>query len=459
MVLSVPVPGPQGLPLVGSLPAIAGDPLRFMVDNQRDHGDIVAWRIGSARVVMLCDPDHIEEVLVRQHRKTIKDEVTRSLSNVLGQGLLTADGDVWKRQRKMAAPSFRPRHLATYADTMVRSTRARRLDPGDHDIHEHMSSVTLDIVVRTLFGVEPGGYADRVGELLYQLANTFEHEQRTLWRIIPEWVPSRSRRQRDSDARELDRIVRQLIAAASPDGDDLMARLVSARDDDGQGMTPTELRDAVLTVFLAGHETTALALSYAIWLLAEHPEVAARVHAEIDTVLEGRDATAADSRKLPLVAAVIDETMRLYPPAWVIGREVVEPLEMGGHRLEAGTQIIAPQWVVQRDPRWFVGPSRFRPDRWLNGETADLPRFAYFPFGGGPRVCIGNHFAKMEAIVVLATFLQAAWTAGVSFAPGPMFSPSGGYRRFLRLNCSVQWGPEIQRALHTLGQLAFGQVR
>jgi cytochrome P450 len=403
---SMEVRGPRGLPVVGSPWLVGRDPLIGLTRIARAYGDLAQFRVGRRHVFVVSHPDLIEEVLVRQRERTMKDTVTRELSSVLGQGLLTGHGAHWKRQRRRIAPSFQPRHLGSYAEAMGKSTRDRLPPPGPQDAHELSAAITLDIVIRTIFGAEPSGEAGQVGPLLADLMTAFELEQRTFWRFVPDWVPGQHRARVERATLGLHALIDRLVArgrARGSDADDLLCRLLAARDDDGQAMSDAELRDELLTLFLAGHETTALAVSYALWMLAEHPEIQDRVHAELDA-LDGPP-TMKDLRSLPVLDAVLKETLRLYPPAWAIGREVIEPIELAGAVVPIGAQIVASQWVVHRDPRFWTGPTRFRPDRWLHGETAELPRLAYFPFGAGDRVCVGSHFATMEAMLVLATLL------------------------------------------------------
>lgn len=414
----VAVPGPVGLPVVGSLWEIKGDPLTFLTRMSREYGDLARFRVGQDELYVLSHPDDVERLLVGDRTKVGKDRITRSLSAALGQGLLTSDGEVWKRQRKLIAPSFQPRHVAAYGDVMVDCARRGVPAEGVVDVHAVMTAVTLDIVVRTLFGSEPGDAAERVGPVLAELMIAFESENRTVWRMVPEWVPGAHRRRAKQLTAELDALLLELVRrrAQRPLGDDLLSRLLEARDEHGRGMDERQLRDEAITVFLAGHETTALTLTYALWLLAEHPEEQERVRAEVLAL--PADPGVADLKALARTSAVVKETMRLYPAAWAIGREALEPLEVRGHTIPAGAQLATSQWVVHRDARWWVGPERFRPERWLTGETEGMPRFAYFPFGGGPRVCVGNHFATLEATLVLATFLRAR-----KVAPVPGFVP------------------------------------
>lgn len=415
-----PPTGPRGLPLMGSLPMLARDTLGFFERLTSDYGDVVPFRVGAVRTWHVSDPALVEDLLVRQKGCLEKDIVTHELASVLGQGLLTSEGATWKKQRRLIAPSFTPRHIARYGDDMVRST-AEALPPveEDRDVHEDFTRITLHIVLRTLFGMEPRGEAGRVGQILDGLMASFEVENRTAWRLVPEWVPGKHRREVDRLTGELDTLIYELIDATrkadDPERTDLLAVLLRARDDEGQAMEDEQLRDEVLTLFLAGHETTALSLSYAAYLLAEHPEHLERLHQELDEATGGDPLTSGMTRELPWLKAVVSECLRLYPPAWAIGRQVVSPAQVNGIDLPVGDQVVVSPWVMHRDPRWWTGASRFRPERWLRGETDDLPRFAYSPFGAGPRVCVGQHFAQMELALVLGTFLQHRTVAA---APG-----------------------------------------
>lgn len=407
------------MPVIGNLPGLTRGPLAFLTDNARSYGDRVAWTLPGTTIVQLTHPDDIEAVLVRHKDIVLKDAVTHDLQFLLGDGLLTAEGDVWKAHRKLIAPAFQPRHLGAYGEAMVRSAHE---DPqeGRLDVHAWMSRVTLAIVLRTLFGVEPGGEADAVAPALEQLMHDFDAEVHGPAAAVPAWMPLPHRRRLRRNADRLDTVLRRLVRerARGPAGEDLLWRLIEARDDEGRGLSEAALRDEAITLFLAGHETTALALGYTLWLLGGHPEAQDAVQAELREVLGTRDATPADLDDLPRTRAALDEAMRLYPPAWTIGRRITAPLELEGGVLPTGTEILLPQWVVHRDPRWFRDPETFRPARWLDGETTGLPRFAYFPFGGGPRVCIGSHFAAMEAMLVLATLLRTyRFTAHPGWVP------------------------------------------
>jgi len=410
---------PSRPPWLGRLLELRADPLAMLIRLVRTHGDFVRFRVFHERVCVVAHPDLVEELLVK-HRDVGRDRVTLSLKPVLGEGLLTAEGQPWRQQRSRMAPSFTPRQVVGYGDVMVETARATAPPAGRQNLHPYFSALTFDVVIRTLFGMQPGGEAAEVAPLLDSMMDAFEIENRTLWRFVPWRVPGPHRRRVTRGVERLDAVFAGLIARAraNPDERTLAARIMEARDEHGRPMGDVQLRDELLTMILAGHETTALTLTYTVWQLAEHPEIQAALHAEVDAVLGDRPCTVDDLPRLEGIAAAVKESNRLFPPAWTVARETHEPLVLGGVELPRGTQILAPQWVVHRDPRWYPDPLAFRPDRWRSGETDDLPRFAYFPFGGGPRVCIGNHFATMEAALLLATFLQGhRVTADPGFAP------------------------------------------
>ena len=407
--LATTLPGPKGWPLFGNLKDMAGDRRAFMLANRRAHGDLVGYRVAFTQIVQLGHPDLIESVLVGHYRDCVKDQITTSLDLLLGKGLLTNEGEPWRAQRKLLAPSFQPRHLSTYAASMVANAdrAVDAISDGVHDVHHLMTGITLGIVLETLFGADPAdGNApvQQVAKIMEAYVKEFERMHFGAGRMIPAFVPGGPVARTRRIAKDLDVIFRDLVRVRRehPPGDDMLSRMLEARDDDGKGMTDSQLRDEAVTMFMAGHETTAVALTYALYELARHPEHLARLRAEVDAVCPGRAPTAADVGKLTFADAFFKETMRLYPPAWIIGREVARPFELGGVTLPVGTQILMSQWVVHRDPRWFADPEAFTPDRWLDGLAKRLPTFAYFPFGGGPRICIGNHFAMMEGILVLA---------------------------------------------------------
>lgn len=407
------LPGPKGWPFFGVLKEFAGDRRAFMLSTRQTHGDLVGYHVGMIRFVQLGHPDLIESVLVGRHKECVKDQITASLDLLLGKGLLTNEGDAWRAQRKLLAPSFQPRHLGAYAASMVAHTdrAADALTDGVHDVHHMMTGITLGIVLETLFGADPADTTapvQQVGAIMEAYVKEFERMHFGAARLIPGFVPGGPIARTRRIAKDLDVIFRDLLRVRRehPPGDDMLSRMLEARDEQGQGMSDAQLRDEAVTMFMAGHETTAVALTYALYELARHPEYMARIRAEVDAICPGRAPTAADVGKLTFTDAFFKETMRLYPPAWIIGREVARPFELGGVTVRPGTQILMSQWVVHRDPRWFADPEAFTPDRWLDGLAKRLPAFAYFPFGGGPRICIGNHFAMMEGILVLAALAR-----------------------------------------------------
>ncbi len=376
------------------------------------YGSIVGCHLLGMPTVTVHEPELIEEVLLGQHQSFRKDQLTRELTSVIGRGLLVSEGDLWRRQRKLIAPNLQPRHITTYGEMMVDETLSHVeqhwQDGETRDIHRDMLEVTLRIVVQTLFDLDVEHQIEAVSDAVERAMHYFDQRTHSFWRLLPEWVPTSERAGYEEAVDELNQIIDDLIETRREGeaGDDLLWRLLQASDDAGNQMTDQQLRDEVITLFLAGHETTALSLTYALHLLAKHPERAARVRDEVDRVLEGRRPGASDVEDLSYTEAVIDEAMRLYPPVWAIGREAVEDVEIGGYVVPEGTQVYMNQSVMHRDPEYFEAPGAFQPERWLDGLHDELPRYAYFPFGGGPRICIGNHFAMMEAVLVLATLVQ-----------------------------------------------------
>lgn len=400
-------PRVRELPLVGSSVALLRDPLAFLDRISAEHGDAVEFNIPGQRIFLFNHPDAIEQMLVTERDHFIKDKLTRELSIMLGQGLLVSEGAHWRRQRRLMQPAFHRERVAAYGEVMVDVAErvAESFRDGEvRDVHRDMMRATLDIVARTLFGTDVDATAERIGAALELLMDHFSG----IGVMVPIGLPTPGNARARRAIADLDAIVRGIIRErrAGEGGGDLLSMLVAAADEDG-AMSDDELRDEAMTLLLAGHETTALSLGFALDLLARHPEAAARLEAEISEVLGERRATAADMPRLRYAEGVVREAMRLFPPAWAIGREATSPCTIGGYPVEAGTQLWAAQWVVHRDPRWFADPLAFRPERWENDFAKSLPRQAYFPFGGGPRVCIGNAFAMMEAVLVLVTLARA----------------------------------------------------
>jgi cytochrome P450 len=399
-------PGDRGLPLVGSAFGLGRDTLGFLERASRRYGDTLQFGLLGQRVYLFNHPDAIDQLLVGAREHLIKDWLTRDLSVVLGNGLLVSEGAFWRRQRRLAQPAFHRRRVEAYGEVMARYAEraaAGWRDGETRDVHRDMMRLTLDVVAKTLFDVEIAAEARQIERALEAVMRRFEGVSA----LLPIGLPTPSNLRARRAVAELDGVVYELIRQRREGGDrgDLLSMLIAAAADEGAD-DDKSIRDEAMTLLLAGHETTALALTFAWHLLGEHPAAAERLGAEIDEVLGDRPAGAADLPRLRYAEGVVRESMRLYPPAWAIGREAVSPCEIGGYAIAPGTQLWASQWVVHRDARWFPEPLAFRPERWDNDLAKTLPRHAYFPFGGGPRVCIGNTFAMMEAVLILVTIAR-----------------------------------------------------
>lgn len=410
------VPGPRYRTPFAAARAMRRDPLGFISALARDFGDVVCVRMGPLSVYMFFHPDAVRHVLQEHNQRYVKGPIIGRVKVLIGEGLFTSEGTFWRRQRRLAQPAFHRERIAGFVDTMVAST-AERLDAwrpaaaagSSIDVAAEMNELTLTIVGRTLFGADLSADAADVGRALrIALAGTSERALR--WMVAPMWVPTRSNRTLRAAIRTLDRVVFDVIERRRRDdtpGNDLLGMLMAARDEDtGERMTARQLRDEAMTFLLAGHETTANALSWALYLLARHPDAEERLRAEIAAVLGDRRPTYDDVASLSYARAVVEEAMRLYPPVWGIGRQTVEPDEVHGVSLPAGSVVNLSQWVTHRHPSFWPEPERFDPTRFLPATGVDRPRFSYFPFSGGPRLCIGEAFALVEAGVALAMLLQ-----------------------------------------------------
>ena len=403
-------PGPKGSLIMGVMRDFNRDTLGF-VTRCRDYGDVVRTRFLYLHAYFLYNPDDIESLLTTNAKSYRKARSLRSpfFYRLVGNGLVTSEGEFWRRQRRLAQPAFHRQRISSYGDVMVQyAERAiANWKAGEkRDLARDMTRLTLEIVVKTLFNSDVSNDADHIGEILSSLVKPFASQATLKW-ILDNRLPTPEHRRYFNAVSEIDRIVFRIIAerrASGSDEGDLLSMLLEAQDDDGTQMSDAQLRDEVMTLFLAGHETTALALSWSWYLLATHPDVEQKFHAELAEVLGGRTPTVSDLPKLKYSEMIAKETMRLYPPAYAVGREAIEETEIGGYRVPKGTQLFAFQWVTHRDPRYFEEPDEFIPERWENSEQ--IPKYAYFPFGAGPRQCIGNYFAMMEVVLLLATIGQ-----------------------------------------------------
>ena len=440
----MPAPGPKGSLIQGVMAEFNRDTFGFIARCRRDYGDVVRMRFLYLTAHFVYHPDDIEYVLATNAKNFIKSRSLRTpfFQRLVGNGLLTSEGETWKRQRRLAQPAFHRQRISAYAEVMVDYTTrmiASWSDGEARDIHRDMMRLTLEIVVKTLFNTEVSGEADRVGQVLSQIAKPFASQATLKW-ILDNRLPTSTHRRFNRAAREIDQIVYRLIAerqSSGSDQGDLLSMLVAAHDEDGSQMNDKQLRDEVMTLFLAGHETTALTLSWAWYLLAQNPDVEAKFHAELDEVLGGRLPMVADLARLKFAEMIAKESMRLYPPAYALGREAIEECEIGGYRVPARAQVFMFQWATQRDPRFFVEPEKFWPERWTEEFSNRLPKYAYFPFGGGPRACIGNYFAMMETVLLLATIGQRFRFSllpnhEVSLMPAMSLRPANGIKVVVR---------------------------
>ena len=401
--------GPSKLPVLGDALPFMRDPLGYVVRMSREYSALCTTSMGLGMQVWVNDPELIDEVFVARAKTWQKDTNTRQLIPLLGQGLLTSEGELWRTQRKLAAPAFVPKRIATYAQIMTECTTRYARSLRDHELremHEDIMTLTLEIVGRTLLGVDTQQDSERVAKALEQMGIYFEKRMLTLGGFFMEFMRTPAHARFEKAIAELDSVVARIIdnARKDPNADFLLARLLAAQTEDGQSMSDRQARDEAMTMLLAGHETTALTITYALYALSRHPEHEARLRAEI-AQLGAAPATPNHLPRLPFLDAVIKETLRLYPAAWIIGRQLTSTLELAGYTLPAGVEVMACPYALHRDARFFREPELFDPERWLDPTHAP-PRYAYIPFGVGPRSCIGSHFAKMEAALVLATLLQ-----------------------------------------------------
>ena len=404
-------PGPRPRFLIGNMPLASADPLARFENWAREYGDIFHYRAAWLPVYFLNHPDYIETVLVTQQQNFLKDRVIQNSRWFLGQGLLTNEGSSWLRQRRLSQPAFHRDRMALYAKTITDFSEDAALTWQDgelRDVHQDMMELTLRIVAKVLFGVEVGEQTQRVSHALNLLMKHSSGVRMILppiIRLAPLPTLIRMRRAIGRLDETVYAIIRQRRASGKDTGD-LLSMLIAARDEDGTQMSDRQLRDEVMTFLLAGYETTALALSWMWYMLSENPEQEERLHQELSYTLNGGVPGFGDLSRLRFAEAVVKETMRLYPPAWSVAREAARDVEIAGYRIPAGSNVVLSQWIMHRDSRYFADPHKFDPSRWLNGSTQRLPRYAYFPFGGGPRLCIGASFATLEAILVLSTLAQ-----------------------------------------------------
>ncbi|MEP7291896.1 MAG: cytochrome P450 [Chloroflexota bacterium] len=400
---------PKGHFLSGNIPEFTNDTLAFLLDI-RQYGNLASFMFGPFRAYAVNSPELVHQVLVTDADKFYKpNSLKKSTFPVVGNGLFTNDGDFWKRQRRLVQPAFHTKRIGAYGEVMVEHAQAliSRWRGGEvYDIDHEMVRLTMGIVSKTLFDADVSSEANEISEMV---TNALEVVNKRLDRLMnfPEWFPTPENRRIHRAVERLDVMIQRFIDDRRKSGEDkgdLLSMLLMARDEDsGDGMTDQQVRDEAMTVFGAGHETTAAALMWTWYLISQHPEVEAKLIEELDTVLNGRAPELSDLPRLTYTEMVIKEAIRLYPPAWSLTRETVADVELGGYPIKKGHVVILNVYGMHRDARYFPDPERFDPERFSAENEKTIPKYAYLPFGGGPRVCIGNAFAMMEAKLIVAT--------------------------------------------------------
>jgi cytochrome P450 len=406
-------PGPRGLSFYWHLLRSPDGWLDVLTYLARRYGGVVGFRFLGVQACLISDPAAIEQVLVTDYQNFTKSQDYRAVSRVLGEGLLTSEGEFWKRQRRLVQPAFFRERILAYGSLMTAYTR-RLVDTWQdgevRDVHRDMMRVTLEIAGRSLFNVEIADEAGTIGKALAVVMR--DMPMLAGFAFLPDWVPVPRLAGFQRAVADLDKIVYGIIRERRASGGhpgDLLDMLLDARDENGGGMSDLQVRDEVMTLLLAGHETTANTLAWTLYLLAQNPEQQSTLEAEVREALGAGVAEAAALHRLPYTQMVLMESQRLYPPAWAIGRKAIRDFEVSGFQFRAGTNLAISQWVMHRDARFFPDPERFDPERWREEVTTSrrsLPKFAYFPFGAGPRVCVGASLALTESALVLATLMQ-----------------------------------------------------
>ncbi len=411
------VPGPPGYPLVGALPKMRQDPLRFLLEAASRYGDVVSLGgVGAQKYFLITHPSDIERIVKTDHRNYVKGANFKLLKGFVGEGLFLSEGDHWRRQRRLIQPAFHLSRLAALGGVMTGETAvmlarwddlARRGEPVE--LEREMMHLSLQIAVKTLFGSDLGDRADAVRAAV-SFAFRYLHER--VWAIapLPPWVPTAANRRFRRAVASLDEIVYGIIAErrrTGREGEDVLSMLLAARDEEtGEGMTDREIRDEVMTLLVAGHESAALTLTWTLYLASRHGSLERRLHRELDAALGGLAPGFADLPKLAYAGLLLKESMRLYPAFWMFTRTPLADDVVGGHRIPAGSVLILSSYVTHRHRGFWRNPEGVDPERFLPENAAGRPPFAYFPFGGGPRQCIGNRLAEYQTLIVLATIAQ-----------------------------------------------------
>ncbi|MBM7439724.1 cytochrome P450 [Streptomyces sp. HB132] len=416
------VQGPKGLPLLGSLRRFGKDPLAFF-EHLRGHGDMVRWRFGRNDCVFIADPECIGELLAETERTFDQPLLGIAFRTVMGNGVVVARGADWRRKRSLVQPSVRPRQVRSYASTMTASTLelAETWTGGERvDIKREMAALTQKIAVRTIFGVDTPADAESMGRAMDIAQQEIGREFSGLGAVLPDWVPTPGRARIKKAAAVIDAEVGRVVARHR-DGEgerpDLLSRLLTAVDETGAHLSDQEIRDETVTLYIGGHETTSSTLVWAWYLLSRNPQARAALAEELDRVLGDREPGIDDYAQLTYAQAVVKETLRLYPTIWLVTGVAKEGARIGGVPMPEGTRVWSSQWTTHRDERWFPEPEVFRPERWDAEDGDDIPEYAWYPFGGGPRACLGTRFAMVEAVLILAVL---AHRFELEVDPGPV---------------------------------------
>ncbi|MFE0703382.1 cytochrome P450 [Streptomyces sp. NPDC058872] len=428
--------GPRGLPLLGNLPAFGKDPLAFF-ELLRERGDFVRWRFGRGPALFIAHPDAIGELLTEVERTFDQPDLGIAFRTLLGNGTVVAKGADWRRKRSLVQPSVRPKQVRSYASTMAECAvaLADRWTDGQHvDIKKEMAALTQLIAVRTIFGVDTAADAESIGRAMDVAQKEIGAEFSGIGALLPDWVPTPGRARIKRATAVIDAEVSRVVSrhrGGDTERPDLLSRLLTARDETGASLSDREIRDETVTLYIGGHETTSSTLVWAWYLLSQNPRVREALTAELDRVLADHEPGYDDYAELTYAQAVIKETLRLYPTIWLLTGIAKEGATLGGTPVPAGTRVWSSQWATHRDPRWYGDPEAFRPERWLPGEDGEpaerIPEYAWYPFGGGPRVCLGTRFALVEAVLVLAVLARRydldVTTGGIRPVPSLTLQP------------------------------------
>jgi len=435
-------PGPKSNAPGGQILAMTRDPLKFLMKAAADYGPIVHFMLGPQHTVLVNDPEHIDGILVAHDWNFVKGRGLQRASRVLGRGLLTSEGNFHRRQRRLAQPAFHKQRIAGYAAVMTEyaaRTRDRWKDGETLDVAQEMMRLTLAIVAKTLFDADVESEAAEIGQALTEILKIFETFSSPLTDILDK-LPTPGNRRVTRARQRLDETIYRIIEErrqSGADRGDLLSMLLLAQDEEGSGgMSDEQLRDELMTLFLAGHETTANALAWTWYLLSQNPEAESRLHAELDRVLDGKLPSVEDVPRLDYVERVLTESMRCYPPVWVMGRRALGSYKVGEYTIPAGSIVLMSQYLMHHNELYYPEPFKFDPERWLPEARAARPKYSYFPFGGGPRLCIGEQFAWMEGILIIATLgqrwkLRRTTSQPVGLQPLITLRPRNGLRMVL----------------------------